>query len=86
MKKRFNEIQIIGVLKEQEAGGNTSEICRKYGISPATFYKWKSKFGGLNVSEAQRLKSLELENTRLKKLLADTMLDKQILQEIISKN
>jgi putative transposase len=86
MKKRFNETQIIGMLKEQEAGGNTSEICRKYGISPATFYKWKAKYGGLSVSEAQRLKSLELENGRLKKLLADTMLDKQILQEIISKN
>ena len=70
---RFTEAQIIGVLGEQEAGGKAAEVCRKHGISPATFYQWKAKFGGLEVSEARRLRTLEAENARLKKLLADAM-------------
>ncbi len=85
MKKRFTEEQIIAVLKEQEAGGKTAEVCRRHGISPATFYSWKSKFGGMDVSEARRLRSLEAENARLKKLLAETMLDIAILKEVASK-
>ena len=85
MKKRFTEEQIIAVLKEQEAGGKTAEVCRRHGISPATFYNWKAKFGGMDVSEARRLRSLEAENARLKKLLAETMLDIAILKEVASK-
>ncbi len=85
MKKRFTEEQIIAVLKEQEAGGKTAEVCRRHGISPATFYSWKAKFGGMDVSEARRLRSLEAENARLKKLLAETMLDIAILKEVASK-
>jgi putative transposase len=85
MKKRFTEEQIIGVLKEQESGVATAEICRKHGISPASFYKWKAKFGGMNVSEAQRLKALETENAKLKRLLADAELDKLMLKEVLSK-
>ena len=85
MKKRFTEEQIIAVLKDQEAGGKTAEVCRRHGISPATFYSWKSKFGGMDVSEARRLRSLEAENARLKKLLAETMLDIAILKEVASK-
>ena len=86
MKKRFTEAQIIGVLKEQEAGGKTAEVCRRYGISPATFYKWKAKFGGMEVSDARRLKGLELENNQLKKLLAEAELDKAMLKELLRKN
>ena len=82
---RFNEEQIIAVLREQEAGAKTADVCRKHGISSATFYKWKAKYGGLDVSEARRMKSLEDENRRLKKLLAETMLDVAILKEINSK-
>ena len=82
---RFNEEQIIGILREQEAGTATAEVCRKHGISSATFYKWKAKFGGMDVSEARRLKALETENTRLKKLLAEAMLDNAMLKEIASK-
>jgi putative transposase len=82
---RFNEEQIIAILREQEAGAKTAEVCRKHGISGATFYKWKAKYGGLDVSEARRMKSLEDENRRLKKLLAETMLDVAILKEINSK-
>ena len=82
---RFTEEQIIGILREQEAGAKTAEVCRKYGISGATFYKWKAKFGGLDVSEARRLRQLEDENTRLKKLLADAMLDNAVLKDIASK-
>ncbi|GFE93673.1 hypothetical protein DmAi_17320 [Acetobacter persici] len=74
-RSRFTEEQIIGILKEQEAGLKVSDLCRKHGISDATFYKWKTCYGGLEVSEAKRLKALEDENIRLKRLLADTMLD-----------
>jgi putative transposase len=85
MKKRFNEAQIIGILQEQEAGAKVADLCRRHGISEATFYNWKSKYGGMTVSEAKRLKSLEDENRRLKKLVADLTLDKDILQETLSK-
>ena len=74
-KSRFMEAQIIGVLREQEAGGTTPEVCRRHVISQQTFYRWKSKYGGLEVSDAQKLKALEDENRRLKKLLAESMLD-----------
>ena len=82
---RFTEEQIIGILREQEAGLSTSDVCRKHGISSATFYKWKAKFGGLDVSEAKRLKALEDENAKLKRLLADAMLDNAGLKELIAK-
>ena len=82
---RFTEEQIIGILREQEAGLRTAEVCRKHGISAATFYKWKSKFGGMTVSDAKRLKALEDENAKLKKLLAETMLDNAMLKDIASK-
>lgn len=84
-RSRFTEEQIIGILREQEAGVPTADVCRKHGVSSATFYKWKSKFGGLEVSDARRLRSLEDENRRLKKLLADSMLDNAMLKEIASK-
>ena len=84
-RKRFTEEQIIGILKEHELGAKTAEVCRKHGISEATFYKWKSKYGGLDVSEAKRLKTLEEENTKLKKLLADAMLDNAALKDLLSK-
>ena len=79
-----SEEQIISVLKEQEAGMATAEVCRRHGISPATFYLWKSKFGGLEVSEARRLRTLEEENGRLKKLLAEAMLDNAVLKDLAS--
>ena len=82
---RFSEEQIIAVLKEQEAGMATADVCRRHGISSATFYKWKAKYGGLEVSDARRLRSLEEENARLKRLLADAMLDNAMLKEIIAK-
>jgi putative transposase len=82
---RFTEEQIIGVLKEQEAGAQTADVCRKHGIGESTFYKWKAKYGGLDVSEARRLKTLEDENRRLKKLLAEAMLDNAMLKDINSK-
>lgn len=82
---RFNEEQIIAILREQEAGAKTADVCRKHGISGATFYKWKAKFGGLDVSDARRLKVLEAENTKLKKLLAEAMLDNAILKDISAK-
>ena len=78
-RSRFSAEQIIGVLKEQEAGMPTVEVCRRHGVSPATCYKWKSKFGGLEVSEAKRLRSLEDANAKLKKLLAEAMLDIPVL-------
>ena len=81
-RSRFSEEQIIAVLKEQEAGMPTAEVCRRHGISSATFYKWKSKFGGLEVSDARRLRTLEQENSRLKKLLAEAMLDNVVLKDL----
>ena len=83
---RYTEEQIIGILREHEAGAKTPDICRRHGISDATFYKWKAKYGGLEVSEARRLKSLEDENRRLKKLLAEAMLDNAALKDILGKN
>jgi putative transposase len=80
-RSRFTEEQIIGILREQEAGQTTTEVCRKHGISSATFYKWKAKFGGLEVSDARRLRGLEDENAKLKKLLAEAMLDNAILKD-----
>jgi putative transposase len=85
MKKRFTEEQIVRVLKEQDAGGKTAEICRRHGISEATFYNWKAKYGGLEVSDAKRLKVLESENGKLKKLLAEAELDKAMLKDVLSK-
>lgn len=84
-KQRFTEEQIIGVLKEQEAGAKAADLCRRHGISEATFYNWKAKYGGMEVSEAKRLKSLEDENAKLKKLLAEQMLDIAALRELLSK-
>jgi putative transposase len=85
-RSRFTEEQIIGVLREQEAGVSTAEVCRKHGISRATFYGWKAKFGGLEVSDAKRLRQLEDENAKLKRLLADAMLDAAALKDLLSKN
>ena len=85
-RSRFTEEQIIAVLREQEAGVSTAEVCRKHGVSTATFYKWKSKFGGLEVSDAKRLRALEDENRRLKKLLAEQMLDNAALKDLVGKN
>jgi putative transposase len=84
-RSRFSEEQIIGILRDHEAGSPTADVCRKHGISSATFYKWKAKFGGLDVSDARRLKALEDENGKLKKLLAETMLDIAILKDINSR-
>ena len=84
-RSRFSDEQIIGVLKEHEAGAPTADVCRRHGISGATFYKWKAKFGGLEVTEAKRLRTLEEENARLKKLLAEAMLDIAMLKDISTK-
>jgi putative transposase len=85
-KSRFTEEQIIKVLKEHAAGLSATDACRKYGISEATFYKWRSRYGGMEVSDARRLKALEDENRRLKKLLAESMLDAATLKEMLGKN
>jgi putative transposase len=82
---RFTEEQIIGILREHEAGAKTVDVCRKHAVSGATFYKWKARYGGLEVSDARRLKALEDENARLKKLLAEAMLDNAMLKDINSK-
>ena len=84
-KQRFTEEQIIGVLREQEAGAKAADLCRKHGISEATFYNWKAKYGGMDISEAKRLKALEEENAKLKKLLAEQMLDVAALRELLAK-
>jgi putative transposase len=83
--KRFTEEQIIGVLKEAEAGAKTKELCRKHGVSEATFYNWKAKYSGMTVSEARRLKELEAENAKLKKLLAESELDKAALKDLLNR-
>jgi putative transposase len=85
MKKRFTDEQMIGILKEAEAGMKVAELCRKYGISDATYYNWKAKFGGMTVSEAQRLKALEAENNKLKRLLAEAMLDNAALKDVVGR-
>ena len=84
-KSRFSEEQIIGILKEHQAGLSAAELCRKHGISDATFYKWRSRFGGMEVSDAKRLRALEDENGKLKRLLADAMLDVSTLREMLGK-
>jgi putative transposase len=85
-KSRFSDEQVIAILREQEAGRPTAGLCRKHGISNATFYKWKAKFGGMEVSEARRLKTLEVENRKLKKLLAEQVMDNATLKEMLTKN
>jgi len=85
-RSRFSEEQIIGILKEHQAGGSAADLCRKHGISDATFYKWRSKYGGMEVSDARKLKALEEENRKLKKLLAEQMLDNSTLKEMLGKN
>ncbi len=85
-KSRFSEAQIIGMIKEQEAGVPTAEVCRKHGLSQGTFYKYKSKYGGMEVSDVARMRSLEDENARLKRLLADTMLDNVVLKDVLEKS
>ncbi|SOH95686.1 putative transposase [Monaibacterium marinum] len=84
-KSRFTEAQIIGMIKEQEAGLPTAELCRKHGLSPATFYKLKAKYGGMDVSDVKRLKQLEDENAKLKRLVADVMLDNVVLKDLLGK-
>lgn len=84
-QSRFKEEQIIAILREQESGVAMGEVCRKHGISSATFYKWKAKYGGMDVSDARKLKALEDENAKLKKLLAEAMLDNAMLKDIASK-
>ncbi|MGY3146174.1 putative transposase [Bradyrhizobium sp. USDA 3397] len=85
-RRRFSEEQIIEILKEHETGVSVADLCRKHGVSDASIYKWKAKFGGMEVSEAKRLKTLEGENTRLKRLLADAMLDNAALKDLLGKN
>ena len=83
---RFTDEQIIGIVREYEAGAKLAELCRRHGISSATFYKWRAKYGGMTVSDAKRLRALEEENHRLKQLLAETMLDNQALKGLLAKN
>jgi putative transposase len=85
MKKRFSEEQIIGFLKEGDAGLPVVELCRKHGFSDASYYKWKAKFGGMDVSDAKRLRALEEENNKLKRLLADALLDNAALKDVVSR-
>ena len=85
-KSRFSEEQIIAILAEQERGSPTAEVCRRHGISDTTLYKWKAKFGGMAVSDARRLRGLEDENARLKRLLADQMLDNAVLKDLLGKS
>ena len=85
-RSRFSEEQIIGILKEHQSGLGAKELCRKHGISDATFYKWRSRYGGMEVSDAKRLKALEAENAKLKKMLAEQMMDVATLKEMLGKN
>ena len=85
-RKRFTEEQIIGVLRESEAGAKTDDICRRHGISSATFYTWRKKYGGMDTSEAKRLRELEIENAKLKRIVADQMLDMSSMKELLAKN
>jgi putative transposase len=85
-RSRFSEEQIIGILKEHQAGLSARELCRRHGVSDATFYKWRSKYGGMEVSDAKKLKALEAENAKLKKLLAEQMMDVSTLKEMLGKN
>lgn len=86
MKERFTEAQIVGFLREVDAGVPVKDLCRKHGFSEASYYLWRSKFGGMNVSDAKRLEELEIENTRLKKLLADSLLENEGTREVLQKN
>ncbi len=83
MKKRFTETQIVGILREADAGVPVKDLCRKHGFSEASYYHWRSKYGGMSVSDAKRLKDLEIENTRLKKLLADALLENEVTREAL---
>ena len=85
-RSRFTEEQIIGILREHQAGAKTTDLCRKHGFSDATFYKWRSRFGGMEVSDAKKLRALEAENAKLKKLLAESMIDVSTLREMLGKN
>ena len=85
MKKRFSEAQIIGFLKEADSGVSVKELCRRHGFSEASYYLWRSKFGGMEVADAKRLKALEIENARLKKLLAESMLEVEVTREVLRK-
>ena len=84
-RSKFSEEQIVGILREQEAGGKTADVCRRHGVSSATFYAWKAKYGGLEVSDAKRLKTLEEENGKLKRLLAEAMLDNTALKDLLGR-